>query len=142
MLVRFRLLCALVAIALLTTAAPTLAQPAKIRVLVQNTTPNCAWITFYRWSANTIAGSFAGAQQIKDPRSETGPLAIKPGESFEFHLPRVKAFKLRFETMNATCTSNVGGDTDTTLDDAGSMDYYYFALKGSDRKIYIDRSRQ
>jgi hypothetical protein len=142
MLRRSRLLCALAAIAVLAIAAPAQAQTtSRIRVLVANDTPNCMWITFYHWDSSGPFGTLAGAQITNNPRSQTGPLAIAPRKSFEFQIPRVRRFRLRVESMQASCHGNVGGDSDTTLDDAANIDYYHFTLRGSDRKIWIERTR-
>jgi hypothetical protein len=141
MLIRSRLLGALVAIAMITMPAPSQAQNSRIRVVVQNATPNCAWITFYRRDSSGIGGTLTAPQIIKDPRPQTGPLEIRPGATFEFSLPRVRWFRLRFESMRPGCNGNVGGDTDTTVEDAGNIDYYKFVLNGADRNLSIGRQR-
>lgn len=141
MLSRSRLLCVLAAVAVLAIAAPAQAQTSPIRVLVVNDTPNCMWMTFYHWDSSGPFGTLAGAQITNNPRSQTGPLAIAPRKSFEFRIPRVRRFRIRTESMQASCNGNVGGDTDMTLDDAANIDFYHFTLKGSDRKIWIERSR-
>ena len=141
MLLRSRLLWTLATIAMLTTAAPTQAQNAPIRVTVVNQTPNCAWITFYRRDSSGIGGTLAPPQIINNPRPQTGPLEIRPGATFDFTLPRVRWFRLRFESMRPGCNGNVGGDTNTTIEDAANIDVYRFNLKGSERNLWIDRVR-
>ena len=123
----FRTVCAIAAIAALTSFAPVSAQNSPIKIDVRNNTSLSLWVTFYKRDASGIGGTLAAPAIVSGNRSLTGPGCVAAHSTYTFTIPRTRWLRLRTELENK-CGSGRRFDTQFTRDSVSDLDYIKYTV--------------
>lgn len=124
----FRALCALAAIAAITSYAPVGAQNSPITIDVRNNTSMSLWVTFYKRDASGIGGTLAAPVIVSSgDRGRTGPTCVAANTTHKFVIPRTRWLRLRTELENR-CGSGARFDTQFTRDSVADLDYIKYTV--------------
>lgn len=131
-----RMLCAIMAIAFFAVPASS-ATEAPIKIEIANTTPYCAWITFYQKDNGGILGTAASPHIVKT-YADSVPRWVEPHSRVNFRVPRERWLRVMAELTNG-CKGEVVHQMSVDHDDMHHFDVVRYQIVNNNGKPYMVR---